>query len=236
MSNEIISTNLIYLTIPKSWNKTYYKLLYLLSIEGKHILDDCNYLCGNKGNNVFTCWNMFQAALAAYTIKDTKRANLFIEYIDKQIQIYANRDEIIFPSFTDVEPSVAYEVQPDGNYKIIIKVIVNGKEIVKTIDTASSSGGGAAHVLYYGQSNTNSIANINIATLTKKELNTINNESIITHTDTTNKYIWVVSDVELTFTEAGFPVDFNHDTLGDLQYYWSDELSPGTNEHKVTQK
>lgn len=231
MNNEIISNNLIYLTIPKQWNKTYYKLLYLLSIEGKHILDDCNYLCGNKGNNVFTCWNMFQSALATYTIKDTKKANLFIDYIDKQLQIYANRDEIIFPSFKDIEPSVGYEIQSDGTYKVVIKMIIDGKEVVKTLDMSSVG----VHVLYYSATNTNNINNININTFTKKELNNIN-ETIVIHTDDTYKYIWIVSDLELIFTEGNIPINLHSEVLGDLYYYYSDALTPGTNSYKVKQK
>jgi len=231
MNNQIVNNNLIYLTIPKDWINTYYKLLYLLSIEGKNIIDDCNYNCSNKGHNVFTCWNLFQSALAAYAIKDYKKANLFLEYIDKQLEIYANRDKIKILDFKDIEPRCAYEIQSDGTYKVIISMIIDGKEVVKTLDMSTVS----AHILYYGWLNTSDYTNVNIEVLTKKELNSID-ETITVHPDETNKYVWFVSDVELEFTESNFPVDLNKNVIGNLYYYHTDALNAGTSTYKVKQK
>ena len=98
---EEINANLLYLCIPKAWNNTYYKLLYLLADEGKNIIDDCNYTCSNKGNNVFTCWNLFQSAIAANEIGETKKANLFINYIDKQLDYYSKNKNIIIPNIDE---------------------------------------------------------------------------------------------------------------------------------------
>ena len=95
---EEINANLLYLCIPKAWNNIYYKLLYLLADEGKNIIDDCNYTCSNHGNNVFTCWNLFQSAIAANEVGENKKANLFINYIDKQLDCYIKGKDIIIPT------------------------------------------------------------------------------------------------------------------------------------------
>lgn len=231
MSNQIVNNNLIYLTIPKTWINTYYKLLYLLSVEGKNIIDDCNYNCSNKGNNVFTCWNLFQSALAAYTIKDIKKANLFLDYINKQLVLYANKDKIEISEFKDIEPKCAYEIQTDGTYQVIITMVINGKEVTKILNMSATT----AHVLYYGWLSTNDYTTVNIEILNKKESNTIN-ETIIVHPDKTNKYVWFVSDVELVFTEGSLPLSLHMDTIGNYYYYHTDALSAGTSSYLVKQK
>lgn len=231
MSNQIVNNNLIYLTIPKAWINTYYKLLYLLSIEGKNIIEDCNYNCSNKGNNVFTCWNLFQSALAAYTTKEIKKANLFIDYIDKQLNLYATRDKVEIPEFKDIEPRCAYEIQPDGTYKVIISMIIDGKEITKILDMSVTGN----HVLYYGWLAIDDYTAVNVDVLNKKESDTID-ETIVIHPDETNKYVWFVSDVELVFTEGGLPLSLHMDTIGNYYYYHTDALSAGTSSYVVKQK
>lgn len=100
MSEENKQTNVVYLTIPGDYIGVYYKLLYLLAAIGKDIISDCNYVCHNNGNNVFTCWNVFQSAIAAYNLGNTKEANVLIDYVNGQLDIYANNENIKVPDIT----------------------------------------------------------------------------------------------------------------------------------------
>mgnify|MGYP000510468764 FL=1 len=50
---------------------------------------------------MFNCWNIFQAACAAHALGNIKRANLYIDYVNKQI---ANKfEEVTFKTKEDGE-------------------------------------------------------------------------------------------------------------------------------------
>ena len=100
MSEETKKADVIYLTIPGEYTEVYYKLLYLLAAIGKDIISDCNYSCHNNGHNVFTCWNVFQSAISAYNLGNSKEANLLIEYVNGQLDIYANNENIKVPDIS----------------------------------------------------------------------------------------------------------------------------------------
>lgn len=92
---------MIVLSIPKEWEDTYIKLLTVISQSGEAILNDCSYGCKGDGSIMFNCWNIFQAACAAYTLGNIKRANLYINYVNKQI---VNKfGEVNFKTKEDVE-------------------------------------------------------------------------------------------------------------------------------------
>ena len=113
--------NVLYLSIPYKWSNTYYKLLYLLAYYGKNIIDDCDYICKNKGNNVFTCWNLFQSAIAANELGEEKKANLFKDYVDKQLNYYINNNDIELPEFnTNDYPKLSIKPNGNGTYTLII--------------------------------------------------------------------------------------------------------------------
>ena len=76
---------MIVLSIPKEWEDTYIKLLTVISQSGEAILNDCSYGCKGDGSIMFNCWNIFQAACAAYALGNIKRANLYINYVKKQM-------------------------------------------------------------------------------------------------------------------------------------------------------
>ena len=76
---------MIVLSVPKEWEDTYIKLLTVISQSGEAILNDCSYGCKGDGSIMFNCWNIFQAACAAYALGNIKRANLYINYVNKQI-------------------------------------------------------------------------------------------------------------------------------------------------------
>lgn len=217
---EVINANLLYLCIPKTWNNTYYKLLYLLAEEGKDIIDDCNYICSNKGNNVFTCWNLFQSAIAANEIGETKKANLFINYIDKQLDYYSKSKNITIPNIDENKeyPKISIEPNGDDTFTVVLEY-KDEQSIIKfpTIETP---------VIYYGSSNTNIANDIDLKILTKTN-NDIFNKNITIETTKFNKYIWFVSTVELTFTCGNIPVTLNQTNINNLYYYNTDALIAG---------
>lgn len=90
MAND--DTNIIYLKIPSRFKDTYYKLLHCLADFGKAIIVDCNKNKGNINANIISCWNLFQSAISCEELKRTKEADLFIDYIDKQLNIIYKND------------------------------------------------------------------------------------------------------------------------------------------------
>uniref|UniRef100_A0AAU8MIJ0 Coat protein n=1 Tax=Geladintestivirus 3 TaxID=3233135 RepID=A0AAU8MIJ0_9CAUD len=73
------------LNVPDEWKEIYIKLLTVISQSGEAILNDCSYGCKGDGSVMFNAWNIFQAACAAHALGDTKLANLYIGYVEKQV-------------------------------------------------------------------------------------------------------------------------------------------------------
>lgn len=85
VNNESVK-DFIYLTIPVEYIIVYRKLLKCLNDAGINLLKECN--CSSKGNKtkiVFECWLMFQAAIAAKKLGDTKKADIFIKFIEANL-------------------------------------------------------------------------------------------------------------------------------------------------------
>lgn len=79
--------DVIYLKVPSKYKEVYYRLLNAISDFGKEALMSCNKDCTSINNNVISCWNLFQSAIAANELNKTKEADLFIDYINKQLNI-----------------------------------------------------------------------------------------------------------------------------------------------------
>lgn len=107
-----VDVEVVYLTIPTKWIPTYRKLLSLIANGGKAILDDCNYGCKGNGSVVFNCWNIFQSACAAHAEGKEDEAELFINYVSKQINAY-NKSNGIKVNDTGFK----YTITPDGKVK-----------------------------------------------------------------------------------------------------------------------
>lgn len=107
-----VDVEVVYLTIPTKWIPIYRKLLSLIANGGKAILDDCNYSCKGNGSIVFNCWNIFQSACAAHAEGKEDEAELFINYVSKQINAY-NKSNGIKVNDTGFK----YTITPDGKVK-----------------------------------------------------------------------------------------------------------------------
>ena len=122
----------VYMMIPRDFVDTYHTLLAALADFGKTIINKC----GNKNNdNIINCWNLFQSAVACYnlagldengnvniTTEYYKKATLFKEYIDKQLEtIYNINDKDIYRG--------ALPMYIDENGKLIAIVTRNNKGV-----------------------------------------------------------------------------------------------------------
>lgn len=218
--------NELYLIIPYEYKNIYYRLLYLLAIEGKTIIDDCNYFCNNKGNNIFTCWNLFQSALAANSLGDTKKAELFFNYIDKQLSYYAKIKNIVIPTINETNyPTIAVKPNGDNTFTISMQYNDYSKSLIFP-DGSPTPPTPTTTVVYYGASTTINDEEVVLSDLTKTDSSIFNKEIFITTTNT-KKYIWFVSSIELSFTAAGLPVTLDESKLNDLYYYHTDALIAG---------
>lgn len=77
----------IYLTIPEQYKCVYEKILVKLSDLGIDIVKDCGATCRGINRSVINCWNMFQAACAAYNLGEEKKAHLLMHYINVQLNL-----------------------------------------------------------------------------------------------------------------------------------------------------
>lgn len=82
-----INPEYVYLTIPAKYVCVYHKLLVYMADFGKAIIDDCTASCKGNGKNIISCWNMFQSAVACYTLGKIEEADFFVEYIKKQLEL-----------------------------------------------------------------------------------------------------------------------------------------------------
>lgn len=96
--NEIeIDVEYVYLTIPKDYVCVYHKLLNYLADFGEQAIKDCEATCKAPNMYVIQCWNMFQSALACHTLGQDDKANLFINYINAQLDnIYKGTNKEIY--------------------------------------------------------------------------------------------------------------------------------------------
>lgn len=77
----------IYMIIPEDYKYIYDFLLVKLSNLGIDLLNDCSASCKGDNKYIISCWNMFQAACAAYNLEEYAKATLLFNYIKGQLNI-----------------------------------------------------------------------------------------------------------------------------------------------------
>ena len=85
----------IYLEIPIDYACTYHKLLTYMADYGEDAIKECDSACKGSNKSIIKCWNMFQAAIAAYEIGKKKEANLLINYIDAQLDLIYKKNDFV---------------------------------------------------------------------------------------------------------------------------------------------
>lgn len=76
-----------YMKVPIQYKYIYDKLLIKLADIGTDLLKECNASCKGENKEFLACWNMFQAACAAYNNHEIDKANLLIKFISAKIGI-----------------------------------------------------------------------------------------------------------------------------------------------------
>lgn len=143
----------IYLTVPEQYKCVYEKLLIKLSDLGIDIVKDCGATCRGINRSVINCWNMFQAACAAYTLGEEKKAHLLMHYINTQLQLGCpcieepepEPDPIIPPTITNFKLNITdcegsqtltittatFNITNIENVKPnSLSIIMNGREVI----------------------------------------------------------------------------------------------------------
>lgn len=141
---------------------------------------------------------------------------------------------------TEIKPSVGFNVG-------LVKVIMNGVDVTsdsykdgKIVIPAVSGyvaimANGDDNVYYCGASSAKDICSMNMDVLTKCDGDLVGKSITVTTTEN-EPYVWFVSKVPVEFTQAGFDAAMHKSKVGDLYFYWSDELSEGENVYNVKLK
>lgn len=141
---------------------------------------------------------------------------------------------------TEIKPSVGFNIG-------LVKVIMNGVDIT---DSSCKSGkivipavsgyvtimaNGDDNVYYCGASSAKDICEMNMDVLTKCDGDLVGKSITVTTTES-EPYVWFVSKVPVEFTQAGFDAAMHKSKVGDLYFYWSDELRAGDNVYNIKLK
>ena len=94
---------------------------------------------------------------------------------------------------------------------------------------------GDDNVYYCGASSAKDICEMNMEVLTKFDGDLVG-KSITIVTTESEPYVWFVSKVPVVFMQAGFDAAMHKSKVGDLYFYWSDELSAGDNVYNIKLK
>lgn len=100
LNQDLISN--IYLFIPENYSSIYYTLITLISKYHKEIKSKADIY---PYKEILNCWNLFQAAVIAYSLKYYKESNFFINFIHTQLNKLN----------TDVESELYGEIYVDEN-------------------------------------------------------------------------------------------------------------------------
>lgn len=101
-NNEQDLISNIYLLIPENYSSIYYTLIMLISKYHKEIKTKADIY---PYKEILNCWNLFQAAVIAYSLKYYKESNFFINFIHAQLNKLN----------TDVESELYGEIYVDEN-------------------------------------------------------------------------------------------------------------------------
>ena len=102
----------VYVTIPAEYVCVYHKILAMLADYGEEMLKDCKASCTDKNSGVIECYNMFNAAVAARSLGQEKKATLIINYIKAKInQIYRGKEN---------NPGYVFPIDEKGRIKAFV--------------------------------------------------------------------------------------------------------------------
>lgn len=94
MSNLIeVQPEYLYTSIPREYVGVYHRILAMMADYGEDMLKDCKASCTERNSGVIECFNMFNSAVAARKLGNTKLAETLINYVKAKIEmIYNGKD------------------------------------------------------------------------------------------------------------------------------------------------
>ena len=113
-----ITPEYVYVTIPADYICIYHKILVLLSKYGVDMLKDCSAKCSAKNKTIIDCFNMFNAAVAARKLEQTKVAETIIKYVEGQLKLIYNEN---------IDTSLVFPLDPKGHLHAIVTCGENPK-------------------------------------------------------------------------------------------------------------
>lgn len=131
-----------------------------------------------------------------------------------------------------------------------VKIIMDGKDVTDEYYDSTThrvfipavsgyvtiTASGTVKASYYGASSAKNMGELNMSDLTMYE-GTLVGQTLTIATTEEKPYIWFASRQPLIFSQCGFESSLNTTKLGDLYYYWSDELVAGDdNEYQIKLK
>lgn len=131
-----------------------------------------------------------------------------------------------------------------------VKIIMDGKDVTDEYYDSTThrvfipavsgyvtiTASGTVKASYYGASSAKNMGELNMSDLIMYE-GTLVGQTLNIATTEEKPYIWFASRQPLIFSQCGFEASLNTNKLGDLYYYWSDELVAGDdNEYQIKLK
>ena len=147
-SLQEVNLEYIYVTVPAEYVCVYHDIMQLLADYGIEMLKDCKASCTKRNSNVIECFNMFNAAVAARKLGQTKLAETLIKYIKAKINQIRNGSE------SDTEFTL--NIDGKGDIQVYVKCSDNDCTMLadqETIDKIINYYGGneqSTWVCYFG--------------------------------------------------------------------------------------
>lgn len=120
----------IYLKVPNQWKAVYDALLLKMAELGTDLLVECNASCKGTDKEYIACWNMFQAACAAYELQEYKKADVLIKFICTKLNLDINMYETAeiyygISNTFDINDFETEVIKPNGKYDLDVHSILS---------------------------------------------------------------------------------------------------------------
>lgn len=171
--------------------------------------------------------------------------------INDETQMVENQENFVINGTVKNGKKLEAEFLPIEGFSIgQVKIIMNGKDVTDEYYNSTThkvfipavsgyvtiTASGTVKASYYGASAAKNMGELNMSDLTMYE-GTLVGQTLTIATTEEKPYIWFASRQPLVFSQCGFEASLNTTKLGDLYYYWSDELVAGDdNEYQIKLK
>lgn len=171
--------------------------------------------------------------------------------INGETQMVENQENFVINGTISNGKKLEAQFMPIEGFSIgQVKVIMDGKDVTAEYYNSNTNkvfipavsgyvtitASGTVKASYYGASSAKNMSELNMEDLTLMEGTLVGQTLTITTTEE-KPYIWFASRQPLIFNQCGFEASMNTTKLGDLYYYWSDELVAGDdNEYQIKLK